>query len=407
MMVRRGISLLEVLFSVGVIVIGLLGVLLILPVALLHVGVGNVADRGSRVGLNAIEEFDIRGLSRPDSWLYADGTPVLQATRYVVSPNIPMGYAFCIDPRFTAAPANLSGTVPFSSAAAPYYDARFFPYYSPSSGGVAYPAAFGSVDISSSVPQVAAEPRMLRLTARSFPGTGGRMPQLMAEKWFSSEDDLIFTLPKDRDLAAVQDYKGLSTRTGDYRRQSQNSFSWMATLVPRGDTLTALRSTYLLSVVVFSNRETSLEMYRDNNGDGIIDPGELPSNNERTLSVVNPFQGAGFTGGEVTLEGASPEAVDLRAGTWIMLAGSTTDAAGTDLTPDFRWYRIVGIDADPQFSAGNYQVDVTLQGSHWLRSEWHVATTNARFRPTQATVVKGVVAVYEKMIQLETTSLWN
>ena len=47
-MMRRGFSLLEVMFSIGVIAVGLLGIIIIVPVALRQVGKGRVADVAAR-----------------------------------------------------------------------------------------------------------------------------------------------------------------------------------------------------------------------------------------------------------------------------------------------------------------------------------------------------------------------
>ena len=68
-MSRRGITILEVLFSMGVIAIGLLGVMAIVPVALNQVGRGEVADQSARAGLNALREFETRGMARADQWV--------------------------------------------------------------------------------------------------------------------------------------------------------------------------------------------------------------------------------------------------------------------------------------------------------------------------------------------------
>ena len=65
---RRGVSLLEVMFAIGVIAVGLLGVIAVLPLALSQVGRGDIADRSTRVGINAVAAFALLWMRNPDTW---------------------------------------------------------------------------------------------------------------------------------------------------------------------------------------------------------------------------------------------------------------------------------------------------------------------------------------------------
>jgi hypothetical protein len=215
-----------------------------------------------------------------------------------------------------------------------------------------------------------------------------------ADRVFMADDDLVFEVPEDKALNPLQD------SAGGIRRQSEGAISWMATLVPRADVGGFASGEYTLSIVMF-NRRTSPYMFKDDNASGGYDAGE-ETDNERVVDVAT-FEGAGFAGGDVTLEATSDAQLELAEGEWIMLGGSA-GVSGLE-APDFRWYRVVATETAPELNTTTtkYERVATLQGSDWQRTEWHLPTGNAAFRPTQATLVRGVVAVYEKSIQLETT----
>jgi hypothetical protein len=58
----------------------------------------------------------------------------------------------------------------------------------------------------------------------------------------------------------------------------------------------------------------------------------------------------------------------------------------------------VSADRDVTPIAGVLAKDVYLQGADWMAGD---------IARTQATLVRGVVAVFEKTIRLETSSLWT
>ena len=88
---RRAISLIEVLMSIFIISIGLLGILALLPLAYHLANKGTTADRGAIAGQAALRDFKVRGMDHPELWRMADGSLPSPAARY------------CIDPRGVAA----------------------------------------------------------------------------------------------------------------------------------------------------------------------------------------------------------------------------------------------------------------------------------------------------------------
>jgi len=73
---RRGISLLEVLVSIFIILFGILGVAALFPVGGFYVDRANQFDRAASIGESAFNEIQIRGLLRPEFWPPAEDPSV-------------------------------------------------------------------------------------------------------------------------------------------------------------------------------------------------------------------------------------------------------------------------------------------------------------------------------------------
>ena len=69
---RRGISLLEVLISMFVLLFGLMGVAAIFPVGNHYAGRGEQFDRGSALAESAFADLKARGMLKPELWYYAN-----------------------------------------------------------------------------------------------------------------------------------------------------------------------------------------------------------------------------------------------------------------------------------------------------------------------------------------------
>ena len=140
--VRRGMSLLEVMFAIGVAAVGLVGALVILPIAGRRGQEGLVYDASDRMGRSAMSEFSIRGMGNSNNWLIFDMNsqppgPNLSYKPY--TPNRAAGEAFCIDPLFVAQHVAQATTAP---------KVQYFPY---------------------EFPDVTGEARMRRITLRQTP----------------------------------------------------------------------------------------------------------------------------------------------------------------------------------------------------------------------------------------------
>jgi hypothetical protein len=238
---------------------------------------------------------------------------------------------------------------------------------------------------------------MPRLTLDAGNALGQVMGKLQADQVFQGHDDLVFDLPGDRTLGPVQNFSTSSTAV-PLRRNTNGYTSWMATIVPRLDRTGVWTDEYTLSIVVFDRR--------------IIDPATNDENraSERVVLVSSFYSGAPAVGGgdvQLAARRNAKEDLELRSGQWVMLSSTKLTPTGTIQV--HQWYRIVNAGEGPTLDTTNnvWVRDVTLIGPDW---DWgHMgANTPVQYNtPTQVTIVRGTVAVFEKTIRLETTSLWT
>jgi hypothetical protein len=193
----------------GIVAVGLLGVIAILPVAGTRVTQGTVADMADRVGRNAFRQFEILQMGQPTMWRQFSTPPISYST-YSPATNA----SFCLDPLFIATNKSATG--------AQYLNK--FPYYAGS-------ATF---------------PQMERITL--FQCTNLSSGECVADEMFRAQDDLSLSFPSDRALPPVQNFGG------NQKRQSDGVFSWMAVVCPNLNALSMPVDEYLLSIVVFLRR---------------------------------------------------------------------------------------------------------------------------------------------------------
>lgn len=338
---RRGVSLLEVMFAVIVVAVGLLGSISVLTVASTVAKRGRVNDSVASLGPMAVHDFDARGWRSTSQWVKWNTTTNAWGQ---YTPGF--GESVCIDPRFIA--ANASTPVPSS----------IFPY----------------------VPTTAAtQVRMSRLTLNN--GLGLPMSKVLSDDLFTFAEDLtVLRDDTDKTLAPSQAYTTLPAAPASLaKRETDGQYSWMATVSPRIDRYSlSFNNEYVLSVVIFHQRVGF----------------DMSVGTEQVYGVS--FPGAGVTGGEVLLTG--PTEPNIRSGDWIMLAGRSTQHVLNPATgqlslpvPVFGWYRVLDTEAESTPVAGGFERYATLMGR-----DFSPDTTDH-----QAFVIAGVAAVYEKTIKLE------
>ncbi|MBT7255168.1 MAG: hypothetical protein HN882_09225 [Planctomycetaceae bacterium] len=397
-----GITIIEVLFSVGIIVTGLLGVAGLIMISGTQMSQGLEADSMSNAGLNAISEFDTRKMRRPDNLLWYNPstnsfTSVLSSNLYgpgadnrwgtagvdddnngVIDDVTEAGYAnddlepspsFCIDPFFIAQQV-VDGN-PNT------HEFNLFPGRPPAANLV----------------------QMRRVTLKNpnpaFPTQNLPLSLFQSREIFIAKDDLSISKPPSATELPQQMW--IENKA---KRLNAAETSWMATLTPnrnredpQNNNTLEPTDQYLLSIVIFNNRFIN---YTDANAD---------PEKERPLNIT--FLNRGFGGGEIQLSApldpttglSDPTQLELKHGDWVMLS------ADSNIRYCFRWYRISYIEDETPINqinaAGEYYRHATLQGPDWSRPEWHNGTYT-----THVTFIPGVIGVFEKTIRMESTSLY-
>lgn len=414
---RRGLSLLEVMFSIGIVTIGLLGVIALMPLAGQYLRRARISDSSGSVGNAAMDDFVIRRMHVPANWRVDNGSVTgLPVGALALYPNT----AICIDPRYVAATRQ---NVPGSTAPAANPNTYF-----PATATPGYPYLPNPVVAPN-------QARMLRVGLASSDAvqipTAPLMSLPQANKIFISDHDLnIFrpTLPTDEPQqlfdfnrgpdgnwgvagfddnanGLIDDGGEAGTPSSDdvpIARQVEGETSWMATLAPQFDqgAVSVVRDTFTLSIVVFHQRPVEINNW-DNNGTPVILSG--PSSlNEAVLGITftGPFTSGGVNGGSVVLSSSSEDTMkSLREGDWLLVGGVVPNpllpAASQPVV--FHWYRIIVLDNDVSGTSPNFARIATLDGPDWPIAAGLV----------QATLMKGISGVYRKTIRTESTSLFS
>lgn len=304
-MVRTGLSLIEVLMSIFVVSLGLLGVASLLPVAYQEAQQGSLNDAIGMFGKEKHRDFFVRGINQPANWLYSNGTNVYDTNTGMWrqfngdQQPIQIPQPVAIDPRFVA---RRQGT-----------DLVF-----PLAGG------YGA--------------KMKRISLSTYPAGNIVMSPLQADEIFMSEDDLEFEKSGNPDEPPLQRYWQDAGNNTNHKRFSNGRYSWMATVVPT----TISDDLFTLSVVVFYQRDSSFDLNPASNPD------------ERTM-IIN-FVGGGWGGGDVTIRSAIESDLETSAGQWLMVANDNV----------FRWYHIAKVGGDVYENPPSiFNRDLTLAGSDW------------------------------------------
>lgn len=381
MSLRRGVSLMEVLVSIGVVSIGLMGVATLIPLAFHQAEMGARNDRKALAGKRAYREFSVLDMGNPLRWIdpvdISDFTPgeirdfdvVLNPTPGVLGPR----RAFCIDPRWVAAdrfsPNDV--TLPVPGKWWSTYPAMPKNMNSAELSRYRFPGNFSRDDIKQFKRE--RQPLMHRITLGPAPGFAANMTAPQADEIFVVQDDLEFEIPKQQTLSPIQTaVTDFSAAKNPLKRYAQGNFSWFGTLVPES----GFSDLYKLSIVVCYQRDMAA----------------LQSNR----LVDYPRSGIGFAGGDIELESVIPAQV----GEYVLLSRNRLIPQPLAFEPHFQWYRVVAVDG----------TSLTLHGVDWdftpvVPQGASPSIVNAQ--RTYVTYVPGITSVFEKTIRLETSSMWT
>jgi hypothetical protein len=358
---RRGISLLEVLISMFVLAVGLLGVAALIPAGHHEIAQGSRLEYASMIGRSAFRDLKVRGMLTPGNWdgtyywRLQNGNPAWAPTGpddpqpFVVNGAKSAHVAFALDPLGIA--NGFSGRFPHNPGMLRPFLTRIAPMDMTTDPATA--AALMDTVFRSSVDLITAE----NTTNRDLP-----------------PEQLIFT----ENAGVVSTLRPSLFGGGDtfLRRASEGNYSWLATIVS-DHSHTALSGTVTVSVAVFHKRDLST-----------AGAGEIAA----TASVIGSpgtTGSIGLGGGDVTINGITPASKVIRPGEWIMLAGRRL-ISSTQRYDYFRWYRVVSAGKKSGFSQR-----VSLAGTDWDPELFNTAFGTSAF------VFDNIVAVYEKNVTLK------
>lgn len=370
---RQAVTLVEVIFAIGVILIGLLGLLSILPLA------GKRAQ--DSISLSVAPEFAgsiFSELRARKFWSNNRLFAIRPGFRDSTEPEP----SFCIDPLFLSDPlVDTQNPVVIGG-----YDNSIFPHYGASHDPL--------TDPSSSDPTLNFQaPRLFRVGLRNTDGTL-LLTNTEARRLVERADDLIITRPEDRSLPAKFSDGQIAPLQGglEYgRRIPSGQFSWLATVNPFPDGVYAS-----VSVVVLRDRTLELDFEFPNYPNAAASP-ENNKTGER-LAYVSYAQGfRGGAGGVVHLKANANTVSRIASGDWIMLSRR----AGTNPHEYHRWYRVAAIDGEAEIENDIWTQRVLLDGPDWDFGYNSDGTAdNSLEDNTYATLVEGVVSVSEKVLKL-------
>ena len=397
---RRGLSLLEVLISMGVLLIGVLGVAALIPVGRYNVQQATNADRAGALGRAALREIKVRNMLDPIMGVGYDGT---RSNRFVsqFGGNPSSVLTYVCDPLVIAQQNYLGGAA----------NVQFFPY-EPTGTSATQPNLW----VTRVMLAPAAMPWSQANPWKSFSGSNSAAPLAWAKSIFVWPDDVSFNIPADPNYRSQQLFPvntGNALTAGMYGpawpipdtnprlpanttiswydcvgRAGQGSYSWMFTVSPAlvdvdrlykpcPFTTTPPQAWYdghtqlfEVSAVVFYNRDP-LAYSADANYSNSRPPERwvnIPTN------LNNNFAGFGWGGGSLTIQvpnaNYGPDYLYVKPGEWMAIlvqtnqvqqGGPTTAATSTVQPQVLRWYKVVN--AGEVLPGTNYR-SVSLVGAN-------------------------------------------
>lgn len=333
--------MIEVVFAIGVILIGLVGLTAILPLAGHRAQDSLDFDAGASIAEAVVRIVDSRQLLRANALRAIDGNAL------TVGSNVP---PFCFDPMAAA-------TLPASTFAS--YDRSFFPFYNSNHDPLLDPALASSLTTAG----FAGQPRMRR-AGLVFPSTITTDVQRLelSRTLVESSDDLTQFRPRDRSKPPV--LTGLRSVQGGLAygtSVSSGVYQWFLTVDPDEESRYAS-----MSVVICRSRdfaETFPAAAVDTpNGNAVSERVALVAPQYSPSPPLSPFAPIGFrggAGGTVVLLSAGNTVSRLTSNDWIMLS-RTVDPSDPIRTQVHRWYRVVSVDREATLVTPNNNSEIEL-----------------------------------------------
>lgn len=386
---RNGITLTEVLISIGVLSVGMLGAAALLPMATYFQNETTKYDRGGALAQQAAHDLQIKDYLSPRRWVFLDpANPNVTAPIGIVQLALSTAYnprsAFVIDPLgFSYVSAQSPAVSPFPC----YFPA--FPNQGsiPPGGG---PAIYRAGITANDYWPAAATQQVSNPVIMSF---------AVADRFMRSNDDVLFETdrasllaqnPGNVDLRPTAITSAGNNVPSAYAPNFAGDFSWLATVsrVPsdmiNSAAVAASLHRFHVSVVVLQKRDLTLW------SGGLTSEAPPPERQvfamltqyaaqaNANLQLTSPFYG----GGGVQLyvyETAKPTAGqpsrhwldNIKPNTYLMLTANFQEfsSSGTSTPyPQLAWYRIVNVDDGPiqdQQTPSRWYRNVTVAGGDW------------------------------------------
>lgn len=410
---RSGLSLIEVLVSMFVLAVGLLGVASLLPVGQFQIARGEEQEEALLVGRAALAQIEAGGWLNPARWYDGAGKHfvpinpatesqvVFEVTGFSPSATAPTSVsqiegqvpgATSLDNISSRGYASQAGSVvvfrsgPLRGHQIPItsHDGSSLTFDVQSFNVPANTNINGSAFIIQRRQPFAIDPLFVAAQgSNNFAGVGTSMPMAriqisqgalvgpmtpaMAEYASIWNGDLSFilrddptTTTRDESDEPRQLWYGENGGTTPLKRKSAGAYSWLATATNGG----VSAKTYRVSVAVFRNR-----LVRG-----------TPGLTDDSLNVGLTFNGGGYGGGAATMTGADTVLEKAKAGEWIMIWNTSNP------TRAYYWYEIINL--EPVTGTGSRRV--TLSGPDWT------------FGAAAAKILPGCIGVFEKQTETQT-----
>lgn len=418
-MSRNAVSLLEVMFAIMIISVGLIMVAALLPLAARQANDSYSLARSTILASsfgNQVIASD-RLVPNTNPWLVPDDVTNGRFETYVGLPasSLEGSYdankakwttirdldgmslvdhqsSFCIDPHFWSNQPDVDvGMVPRCDGSEGAYRRTRFPYYREDYNPAVHPGnSIGAYNPNN------ATPRMLRVSFAG-PNSFGPLPLPMSEKLAAatvvSSDELLKSL-----LLGESESVPFIRESNRIKQASTGEFSWMITMTPNEfRALDKEADYYTMATIIFRNRPRGFLAGLRTTNDVAFDP-ENPPEEERICAVTGSTAGTlGGAGFGIQITSALAVNNRVRTGDWLMLSRRLSKG-GQPHREVHRWYRITNV-SDVTESSTTWSRDLYIAGSDWdFRIDPLIPNAERPQYATVATLVSNVVTVTERIV---------
>lgn len=393
---RSGFSIIEVLTSIVVAMIGVFGVMILIPFSVKQAQSGLDSDAAVVVARNGYAEFEVEGYRIPTNWGVDRGGGVITpyspfAPRDLDGDGLPES-----PPSFD--PPSIFSIDPLGIAEnGGNYATAFFPFNGQTvTGATTYPGILQITPVNLGTP------------------TGEIMNQQMAQRMFRTADDLVFGDSID-DLLGPEGYYYVGGGSLPVTRQSTGRLSWSAIVEPVTDNrfVAASRWSFRMYILVYKERKTAI-----NDPEGTM-----------LTAMLEPTQNLGYQSpvSTIYLEPGVYVEGGVRKDDWVMLINRYRNQTDDSPSPPGVTYAIKGFDRQvgffrvggisdgigaPNAASRPTLSSLTLDGPDFnfgdpLDTQGGTIDPDGIIRETHIVHLRDVVGVYEKTFSPEFESNWT